>query len=431
MSDRPIQGIDVLIDSLDYNQKCCGLSGNVAQLILHLKGTFSRQDFEERINKWIDIEPALRFRLKRTLLKKSFWQYLDSPIKPNIFWHENNDFINILDKRINTPISPSSPPLISIDIIRGDSKTLVSITWHQLLADIRGGELIITRLKDPKPITANLWYKKKSKSFLKNIRHAQSIHPCIKNIGKANITIPCAISLDHPPFLRGKYLQFAKEQSQKIRGIGKRIHPLFGETALLASIIIKQMFNVLESNTSDNTGYLIPIPINLRAPGAKEPLLGNLMTFAFVYIDFKQIQNSNLLQLARIIGSKIVEQISYNNQEGIHAAFNLAQNLPRKLHHWFFKKTLQGKLASFLFSNTGLCHISDVPGQQTNFLGCPVTACFQRQMVTYPPGIGFFFLTYACKLHLSLCWVEDAFKKESIDVLLTSIKEKVNSVSEH
>ncbi len=429
MSDRPIEGVDVLIDSLDYNQKCCGLAGNVAQLILHLEGSFPKEVFEERIKKWIDIEPALRFRLKRTLLKKSFWQYLDAPIKPHIFWHKGNDYTQVFDKRINTAISPSNPPLIALDIIQSESKTYLSITWHQLLADIRGGELLISRLKDPKPITSNIWCKKEAKSLIKNIKHAQGIHPCIKNIGKANITIPCSTSLTKAPFLKGKYLQFNKEESQKFRGVAKRIHPIFGETALLASVIIKDMFNIMDS-IPINSGYFVPIPINLRAPGAKEPLLGNLVTFAFVYVDFKQIQNSNLLQLARIIGSKIVEQISYNNQQGIHAAFNIAQNLPRKIHHWFLKKTFQGKIASFLFSNTGLCHISDVPGQKTEFLGCPVVACFQRQMVTYPPGIGFFFLTYACKLHLSLCWIEDAFKNETVTHLLTSIENNIKAVSE-
>jgi len=432
MNIEPLKASDKFIRVLDYDQKVSGLTGNIAQLIIKIDGIPKKENLISILNKWIKYEPALKRLLKRGVLK-DYWSIYNKSFKPYIRWHKNISLDEVLKIRnLNNFNSIYNCPLLILDIIENINECILLITWHHILADARGGELIFSRLRNPLHIKTEDFNQQLSNNQndsiiailndLKDFRHT-----ILQRMTKNKI-----LSLIHNnnlkyrnKFLLSKHIQVNKELSTNVKRWAKYINPIFGETALLIALSLKE----IQKFTGDlnNGNFLVPIPINLRNPTSIQPILGNPVSFIFLVLEKNEIQYLSLLKLTKLISKKLITDVKNNAINLTNSALKLGKLLPYRLYRYTLRSTMQGQLGSIFFANTGLSHISEIPGKATDFLGHKITACFHRPMVSIPPGIGFFYSTYNQMLHISICWIEGIISKDNIQIISNNI---INSLKE-
>ena len=75
----------------------------------------------------------------------------------------------------------------------------------------------------------------------------------------------------------------------------------------------------------------------------------------------------------------------------------------------------KGKVCSFAFANLG-----ESP-ECKNVLGVEIEHISHMPRIPTPPGIGFFFNTYAKKLQFTLTWNESIIEKNQVDAIVYKI----------
>jgi len=425
MKIEPLKANDRFIRVLDYDQKISGLTGNIAQLIIKIDGLPEKEKIISTIDKWINYEPALKRILKRGFFK-DYWSIYNKSFKPYIKWHKDTSLDEVLKIRsLNNFNSIYNCPLLILDIIENINESIILITWHHILADARGGELIFSRLRDPSYSKIENFYNQLStnqdgsiiailndlkdfrNTILKRMTENKILSLINNNIKKRDL------------ILSSKHIQINKELSIKVKSWAKQIDPIFGETSLLIAISLKEIQKFI--NDLNNGNFLVPIPINLRNPTSIQPILGNPVSFIFLSLEKSEVKYLSLLKLTKLISKKLINDVKNNAINITNSALKLGKLLPYQLYRYTLRSTMQGQLGSMFFANTGLSHISEIPGKATDFLGHKIIACFHRPMVSIPPGIGFFYSTYSQKLHISICWIEGVISKDTIQIISDNI----------
>ncbi len=426
MKIEPLQASDIFIKVLDYDQKLSGLTGNIAQLIVRLSDVPKKHKVLSKINEWISYEPALKRILKKKILK-DYWYINNNKIfNPYVYWHINTSLEEILKLRVNTFKTIYNSPLLALDFIENTNEFTILLTWHHILADAKGGELIFYRLRSNDISTSKITDQnliRFDSSILKNLNQMKIFREkVVKQMSQNNI-----ISLidrndkikNKNLTLLSKHIQIDKNLTDNIKYRAQHINPIFGETSLFIAISIKEIHKLIKNKDTGN--FLIPLPINLRNPTSIYPLIGNPVSFIFLLINREEVENLSILKLSKLISTKLIDDVKNNIINATNAALNIGKFLPLRLYRYILRNTMQGQLGSMFFANTGLSYISNPAGQATDFLGYKINSCFHRPMVSIPPGIGFFYSTYNQKLHITICWINEIMSKNEISNISNNI----------
>ncbi len=425
MNIKPLEASDFFIKILDYDQKISGLAGNIAQLIIKVDDIPKQEEVFKLIKQWINNEPALKIILKRKIFK-DYWCILNKTLTPHISWHSDNSLEKILNLRLKDLSSLYNCPLLALDFIENKKELTILLTWHHILADAKGGELIFSRLRGNN--IRNTYNHSNNQQFsfinnLKKLRYFRNV--VIKRMSEGNIVSPVnKVNYKHLS-LNSSYIQLSEKLSKNIKTYVKHINPIFGETALFIAISLKEIRKIIDSNVGN---FLIPLPINLRNPTSIFPLLGNPLTFIFLLVERKYIEELSLLKLTKVISQKLIDDVKSDTITATNSALKIGKFIPVKLYRYILRSAMDGQLGSMFFANTGPSYIGDTPGKATHFLNHKVTACFHRPMVSVPPGIGFFYSTYDYKIHITICWIKEVIPKHYIDNISSNLIKRLENL---
>lgn len=412
MTSDIFRGADLFLDVLDFDQRRSGLAGNVTQFILHLESTPEKDRLEQRIADWVTTEPACRTAINRSLWKLPRWRFLSKPVSPPVNWHRAVDPAAILDQRINSPISISRPPAFAIDIIALEAGgAILALTWHHLLTDAHGGEFLLSRLAGTSSAQTGYLPAADNSSLLLRLKEARRFRPVVRQMATGGVTSPGKRKLKGPFRLASAFRVIEPEATAMLSKRSHRVHPIFGETALLLAAALRCVNILCRGQGKKYRGYLVPVPISRRLPGNRSPILGNPMSFFFIYIKRSRIEESDMDALAKDIARSFVEQVRNDLPSAVDASLSLGIHFPKPFYRWSLRRTMQGDLASCFFANTGPVNLGKSPGGHCDFLGVPVTACFHRPMICQPPGVGFFACRYSGRLYLTICWIDGALER--------------------
>ena len=426
MTSRVLCGADLFLDLLDFDQRRSGLPGNLVQLILHLESMPGRDIVEQRIAEWVTTEPACRIAIKRSLWRLPRWCLLSKPVMPRVNWHRAVEPTTILDQRINSTIPHSNFPAFAIDIIALEGGgAVLALTWHHLLTDAHGGEFLLSRLSDPSPTHTGYLPAADNSSLLSRIKKARQFRPAVRQMALGGVTSPGRGKLKGPFRLASTFRVIRSEAMPALSKRSHRVHPIFGETALLLAASLRRINILCQGHDKRCGGYLVPVPVSRRLPGKHTPILGNPVSFFFIYIKKSRIEGYDMDTLARDIACSFVEQARNDFPSAVDAALSLSKHFPKPFYRWLLRRTMQGELASCFFANTGPVNLRKSPGGNYNFLGVPVTACFHRPMVCQPPGVGLFACRYLGRLHLTICWIEGVLKRGIMETAANNLVDEL------
>ncbi len=427
MDIYPLGRADIFIDIVDYDQKKAGLSGNIVQLILHLESSPEKSLIEGVVSQ---APGALLCRLflespmvgrRRWKLEPGTGSSSDFPF----YLHNVRDmgcFDGVMDTILNTPVDLTKPPVFRLDLIESeaDKNARLVLTWHHLLSDARGGEMLLRCLavedKGHAADSAALLHQneaaKRQKGFWENLKEAKGFKPMVRRLKETGVIAPaCSEHVSERPLLKSLYHVFDREESRRISERGRSVHPILGETALLLASCFRAVHSVNGHGCEDTGGYVAPVPLSTRSvaqarEGAWSP--GNCVSICFVPVMAEDVERLDTDSLASVVARELREQVASGMPEAAQAAMEVARFFPKALYRWIMRNSMDGQLCSFYFSNTGPVAIGGLEGEPFDVCGKRVSACFHRPMVSQPPGTGFFFSLYDSRLHMTTCFIDGA-----------------------
>ena len=416
----PLGRSDIFLDIVDYDQRKSGLPGNVVQFIVHLEKVPDMKAIENAVKK----SQCSRFRnlsLATSLFRTGSWRMSDSPVKwqAAVRYHHMSSDIPVsvmLDTIINRPVDLKTPPVFRLDVIdSGRSGSCICLTWHHLLTDARGGEMLFSCLtgagaENREFSEAPGRGPQEARSFGATLRLAKQFKPMVRRMKELGVKAPGS-ALPKKPELRSIYTALSQEHTERFSASARRINPVFGETATLMAVCLRAVHNMMPVEDRLAGGYVVPVPLSTRQVSGTRAAAwrpGNHVSICFIPVSAADVHGMSIEALARLVAGEFRQQVSTGLPEAAEAAMEVGRFFPRSLYRWILRDAMDGQLCSFFFSNTGPVTVGGPAGEFFEVAGSGAVSCFHRPMVSQPPGIGFFFSTYNSSLHLTTCWIKGA-----------------------
>ena len=275
MLEFPLGRSDIFLDIVDYDQRKSGLPGNVVQFIVHLEQVPDMKVIESAIKK----SQCSRFyglSLETSLFRAGSWRMSSSSVKwqASVRYHHMSSDIPVsvmLDTIINRPLDLKTPPVFRLDVIdSGRSGSCICLTWHHLLTDARGGEMLFSCLTgagthDRESHAAPGRGPQKARSFVATLRLAKQFKPMVRRMKELGVKSPAsALPKNEKPELRSLYTALSKEKTERFSASARRINPVFGETATLMAVCLRAVHNMMPMEDRLSGGYVVPVPLSTR-----------------------------------------------------------------------------------------------------------------------------------------------------------------------
>ena len=426
MDSFPLGRSDIFLDIVDYDQKKSGLAGNNVQFIVWLDGSPGRKRFENILAQ----SPSACLSsicLESRFLKGRCWMMKEAragKMRPFFSYHHVKDedqYDLLLDEIVNRPIDLSTPPVFRLDLVESSvRRACLCLTWHHLLTDARGGEMLFRSLsgvhvQGVQASCPSVPGDAVSRGLLQSLEQARQFKPMVRRMKECGVKSPAAaVSVDNV-HLESIYTVLSVEESGTFSRRARDVHPLFGETAMMMAACLKAVHELIP-HEQRHGGYVVPVPLSNRhvqeaLSASWQP--GNRVSICFIPVSMEQVEGLDVHALAGLVAAEFREQITSGLPEAAEAAMDVARLFPRGMYRWIMRDSMDGQLCSFYFSNTGPVTVGGPEGQAFSIAGRRVRACFHRPMVSHPPGAGFFFSTYDCRLHFTTCFVPGAVSRHS------------------
>jgi hypothetical protein len=136
---------------------------------------------------------------------------------------------------------------------------------------------------------------------------------------------------------------------------------------------------VFEARGEDPGSYVVPLPVNLRPPGAEAPLFRTRVSMLWFQVLPEQVGDLDALveELKRQRRALVKTGAAENGE----AAMDFARFAPSRFYAAMARRSFAGELCSFFFAFTG----SFLPGLE-RFLGAPILNGFHAPSVPASPG---------------------------------------------
>lgn len=425
----PLSGADMFLDIMDYDQKVSGLPGNIVQFIMRLDSMPDLALLGDRFSRRAHTWPSGLF-LKKPFLGCRQWNLSSRRVNIEPVRHTLSGSIrspdSIMDDIVNDPIDLARPPVFRLDVIELDNGGLLCFTWHHLLSDARGGEMLfryLTAAPGTPAVSPSVSFPSDAGTagVLANLSGAARFKPMVRRMSELGVKSPGSNRNAGNLRLCSMYHRFTREQSSIFSNGARKISPVFGETASLMAASLRAVHGLMPEDTRRSGGYVIPVPLSVRNAAHEIWMPGNRITICFVPVEAVMVDSLDFASLAGEIAVELREQVASGLPEAAEAAMRVARFFPKALYRKILIDTMNGEMSSFFFSNTGPVGIGGRTGELFEVAGAQVVSCFHRPMVSQPPGCGFFFSQYAGSLHLTVCWISEVLSKNFARRAITMI----------
>lgn len=398
MLTTALEGPDHFINIIDHDMRSSGLPGNVVQLHLHLTAPPDRERLEKRLLQWGTTDPSC----KAAFINRwgvPTWTLKDQATPPPLHWHTDVSVQECLDRRVHASMTTATPPLMTLDIVENTDSTVAALTWHHLLADAHGGECMLARLAGSTVGEGQPWRDLSCEPFISRLKAARELLPVFDRIRQGGVaSVPAD---NNNSRLRSSYLTMDTAESSALAAKARDIHPLIGETALCLAGALRLTHELCVRSGEQRSGYLIPMPVSLRASGSHTPILGNPLSFVFIYASAAQLEDSTVTDLARFVADEFVDALKNGYIEACSSQLGLFGYIPAWLSSRILRSQMQGPIASCFFAHTGRTVFDTAP--DFDFFGAAVHHVFHRPMVSRAPGLGFFICRHGQRVHVTAC----------------------------
>ena len=385
--------------ALDHQMRAAGLGGNICRLVLRLEGKLEMETLREALGQCESLNLLADKRIRRRIpFTLPYWFSHGSNGAVGITEYKadvpRSDGVGICNSLINHALNPFRSTPIAFGLIHyPDNNTDLVLSWHHVLADARGAELLLAQISNPDSSIV-LFDRASSRSdellqsadtarpgFVRKLMFARRSLFFIDEIHRDPMASFAPVARTRPTNGHSyRPIHFSQSETEAIEANCEQQGAGFYRSLFVLAAVIRALHAVRVARGETQGAYVVPVPQDLRRRGMAGPVLSNHVAFLFY-----RVEPENLVTTRTLVASlkeQMTEQLRSEFPSAFTAVMGLFRHVPLSLYSRVLLRPSRKKMATLFFSDTG-----DSLQNVENFLGLPIASLYHLAPVAIPPGV--------------------------------------------
>jgi hypothetical protein len=430
-----LTGGDYFLYSLDYGMRRMGMLGSNCRIILRLTGRPDTVRLEQHLAASPIFDWLGRTRLTRSL--PTFSPRWRTEAQRAALFQEHlcngasHDSVAGLPPAVFVrPLRADHSPVFTLDLVcHTDGAADLALSWNHTLLDAHGAELLLRHLHDGgsatpasplpelhNPEQAELGFARLRRGYRRRLLFARNSLRLITSLSHEPL-----FSLLPPAQAKGarrnhyRIVTLTEAEGARAEAHCQRLNAGFRRSLFHLAATVQAVHRLAVGRGNANGAYLIPVPHNLRRPGATGPILSNQLSFLFYRIEPDQAGSMDvtIAELTR----QMTEQIRNQHPASFLAAMELFKIMPPRFYVHHLGRPSGGKFATFLFSDSG-----ETCAGMNELFGAPIEAVTHLALAPRPPGLTVILSRFRQRHSATIAWVDDCLTLAEVNDLERSLR---------
>lgn len=422
-----LTGADYFIHAMDRRMRRAGMPGNICRMAIRLQGGLDTELLRRRLAVSPIFDWLARVRAIRPLpVLSPMWR---TAARPCVIFHEHDGKGVSGDEPTGLPtavlgrdLRPDRNPALALDLVRhADAASQLVLSWHHCLMDMRGAELLLRHLDgdgatQDSPNVGDLIHPGQTGCNLLRLLRGYPRQILFARGSLALINTACREPLfslvpaaPRPGACRNQYrvILFDEEETARMGAHCRRLNAGFRRSHFHLAAFIKALHQVATRRGDETGAYLIPVPHDVRRPGASGPIFSNQLAFLFYRIEPRLA--ASMTQTIGELTRQMTDQIRNRDPESFMAAMEMFKPMPLDFYIYRLGRPTRGKFASFFFSDAG-----ETCAGMSDLLGGRMVSVSHFAPASRPPGLAVVFSRFRRRLCAVLAWVDDCMSVDEV-----------------
>ena len=401
--DLPLNGCDYLMLGFDHEMRRHGYAGNSCQIELQLDSAISPDALRKRISELINRHPLLRARPGGWFNPKWKLPRAETSV-PSVWLHREQP--GLRETLCDTPLNLKRGELFRFDLVEHDSGRMnVVFSWAHTLMDANSAEhfvALVGRDDVPLPAIEPPVSSRPKKTLGENFKLAQKMILQLDEFCKAPPRTVGVRFLNAARVQRFIVEKFSVEETARVRANGVKLCGALSGAQFHAASAMVELHQLHQRVGCVSPGYVLPVPVSLRAKGTVEPLFCNQVTMMMTHFLPEHLASTSQAvaalkpQIARALRDGLIES-------GVAIA-EISRYIPLTPYMFIMKHALRGEVCSFFYGDTAA-----VTPLLTTFCGANVRDFTHVGATTPSPGIGAIFYSFRGEMRVTVFHLETHF----------------------
>lgn len=436
----PLHASDGFILGLDGLMRRTGQGRHISQSVITLDAPPDRDRLEHAWQGFLRDHPVVAARVtRRAVLGPPSWLLPRKPIDVSsadaaIGWwslcegdgaaassaltcESLDDLCRTLRHRFAFTLD--SPWQMRLDVLAAGDRSAVVMSWHHLLLDGKGAELVLIDLaRRCGDVTGKGGSDEADPAFLppgkpglkQRVQQSRAFAQHFSRIMRHRFA-----SLGGKKPTAGdaycRVVTLDEATSAKVNERAARLaNPLVSMPFYLAAAAVAHA-RVQENRTGAGGPQVISLPAQVRPKGTRGALFQNQVTVLFYLFTTEELQSME--QSTTTAQKQFMQMTRDRLGESMLKMLELMRPVPARLNFWFLRKQTHGHITSFFHSHTG----PFAPRLRT-IGGATVRDGWHAPTVSTPPGTGLFLSERDGRITISMSWRHGAINDAEQQLLL-------------
>lgn len=408
---QPLNSLDRFELGVHEFLQSIGQPGLKLQLHLWLEGRVDLESLRASISRLARLHPVSASRLAHSW-RRVRWRTdrdADCPLEVHDLATDDEAAVWALAERLISRFSaPDKDPPLTFHLLRRPSAgDVLFVEWVHALMDGKAGEMALCELnrlyreqgtiEAPRPPQRKNEPMAHIKSYPLRKRIAAVRGTLRRGAGRRTVLLmsdrDLATWVSGPMRLTGRVID--EERTAAVVARAKKLCGFANLTPpLLASTYRAIGSHAPEGDRADRM-YRAPVPINLRPPGAREPIFRNLVTYVGLSAVEEELADRD--ELTRLLNHRMRKQFASRSDLG---SLIVMSRIARS-------RLIQRRLGKHPRSkiSLGYAYHGEMPGDLEQFCGVPVAREFFMTSLPAPPGLGISVNLCRGRLNISMVFV--------------------------
>ena len=434
-SQLRLTGGDYFLYSLDHGMRRVGMFGSNCRIVLRLAG----KPDTVRLKQCLAASPIFDW-LSRTRLTRSFpifaprWR---TGVRSAALFQEHvcngvsRDSVAGLPPAILVrSLRADRSPALALDLVcHADGAADLALSWDHTLLVVHGAELLLRHLHDEgspttasrlpeshNPEQAELGLPRLWRGYWRRLLFARNSLGLIYSVCHEPLfsmlpgTKPKSSCRNHY-----RILTLTETEGARAEAHCQRLNAGFRRSLFHLAATIQAVHGLAVSRGKATGAYLVPVPHNLRRPGANGPILSNQLSFLFYRIEPEMAGNmsATIAEMTR----QMADQIRNQCPASFLAAMEMFKIMPPGFYTYRLGRPTGGKFAAFFFSDSG-----ETCAGMNELFGAPIAAVTHLAPASRPPGLTVIFSRFRQRHSATVAWVDDCLRAEEAEDLAQRLR---------
>jgi hypothetical protein len=204
-----------------------------------------------------------------------------------------------------------------------------------------------------------------------------------------------------------RVILFDEGETARMDAHCQRLNAGFRRSHFHLAAFIKALHQIATRRGDPAGAFLIPVPHDVRRPGAGGPIFSNQLAFLFYRVEpgLAASMTRTIADLTR----QMTEQIRNRAPGSFMAAMEMFKPMPLDFYVYRLGRPTCGKFASFFFSDAG-----ETCAGMSDLLGGQMVSVTHLAPASRPPGLAVMFSRFHRQLCAVLAWVDDCLSVEEV-----------------